>query len=172
MRRHALEVAVLMAVISASLALRSPGVARASNASASRVKYSSAAAVADDSLAAQLMSAEQRLWDAWKDGKPEVWKQNLREDAVFFGQYGVAGKSELVEEQIHSLKSCKVESISLTEPRAIRLDDRSAILLYEAEQHAVCNGVAVQPRMHGSSVYVEREGKWLNVFRSEVPPAN
>lgn len=172
MKRSVVGLAVLLAGIFPTLALRSPTAALASNISSLQARNVRPVAISDDSLVSQLMTAEQRLWDAWKGGKPEVWKQNLRDDAVFFGQYGVADKAELVNEQIQSVKSCKVESVSLTDPRAIRLDDHSAILLYEAEQHAVCNGVAVQPRMHGSSVYALREGEWLNVFRSEVPPAN
>lgn len=172
MRYLLVECTILLAAIAATMALRLPDAALASKFPISHAKHLVAGAIADDSLVSQLITAERRLWDAWKNGKPEVWRQNLRDDAVFFGQYGVAPKSELVAEQKESIISCKVESYSLTDPRAIRLDDNSAILLYEAEQHAVCGGATVQPRMHGSSVYVLREGKWLNVFRSEVPPAN
>lgn len=123
-------------------------------------------------LVDELMPVESQLWESWKNGKPEVFNEIMTDDAVFFGQYGVASKSEILAEQRESIAQCQVASYALTSPRAIRIDDNSAILLYEAEQHATCGGAPVKPSMHGSSVYVKRAGKWLNVFRSEVPPAN
>jgi hypothetical protein len=76
-----------------------------------------------------------------------------------------------MQQQEQSVQVCKVESFALTNPRAIRIDDNAAILLHEAEQHATCGGGTAQPLMHGSSVYAKRAGKWINLYRSEVPPA-
>jgi hypothetical protein len=131
-----------------------------------------AAASRSTALVDELLRVENQLWDSWKDGKPVVFDQLMTDDAVFFGPYGVASKSDVLAEQRESVGQCKVESYALTNPRAIRIDDNAAILLYEAEQHASCGGAPVKPLMHGSSVYVKRAGKWMNVFRSEVPPAN
>jgi hypothetical protein len=123
-------------------------------------------------LVDELMRVETQLWESWKNGKPEVFDEIMTDDAVFFGQYGVASKSDILTEQRESVGQCKIESYALTNARTIRIDDNSAILLYEAEQHASCGGAPVKPLMHGSSVYVKRASKWMNVFRSEVPPAN
>ncbi len=112
------------------------------------------------------------MWDAWKNKQPDVWRENLADEAVFFGEYGVSSKAENVKGQEDSVKSCEVQSFTLTNFRVIALDENAAILLYEAEQHAVCGGQTVQPFMHGSSVYVRRNGRWLNIFRSEVPKKN
>ena len=131
-----------------------------------------AAASKSAALAEELLRVENQLWESWKDGTPEVFDHIMTDDAVFFGQYGVASKSDVLAEQRESVGQCRVESYSLTKARAIRIDDNSAILLYEAEQHATCGGAPVKPLMHGSSVYVKRAGKWMNVFRSEVPPAS
>ncbi|MGH9683608.1 MAG: nuclear transport factor 2 family protein [Candidatus Acidiferrales bacterium] len=118
-----------------------------------------------------LVKAERQFWDAWKNGKPEVFENNMADDAVFFGQYGISPKREIVEEQKESVHSCKVRSYTLTNSRAIRIDDNAYILLYEAKQDAICGGAKVNPLMLGSSVYVRRNGKWMNIFRSEVPLA-
>jgi hypothetical protein len=122
-------------------------------------------------LAGQLLTVEKRFWESWKNHKPEAFQELMTDDAVFFGQYGVASKAEIIDEQKGSVQSCTVESYALTNPCAIPIDATSAILLYEAEQHATCGGVKVQPFMHGSSVYVRHGGKWMSVYRSEVPPA-
>jgi uncharacterized protein DUF4440 len=125
----------------------------------------------NSALADGLLTVERQFWESWKSGKPEVFKQLMAGDAVFFGQYGVASKADIIQQQEQSVQACKVESYTLTSPRAIRIDENAAILLYEAEQHATCGGEKVQPLMHGSSVYANRGGKWLNLYRSEVPPA-
>lgn len=123
-------------------------------------------------LVDELMRVETQLWESWKNGRPEVFDEIMTDDAVFFGQYGVASKSDILTEQRASVGQCKIESYALTSARTIRIDDNSAILLYEAEQHATCGGAPVKPLMHASSVYVKRASKWMNVFRSEVPRAN
>lgn len=123
-------------------------------------------------LVDELMRVETQLWESWKNGKPEVFDEIMTDDAVFFGQYGVASKSDILTQQRESVGQCKIKSYALTNARTIRIDDNSAILLYEAEQHAACGGAPVKPLMHGSSVYVKRVSKWMNAFRSEVPPAN
>jgi hypothetical protein len=126
---------------------------------------------ADGALADELLAVETQFWESWKNGKPEVFKELMANDAVFFGQFGVAPKDAILQQQAESVQVCKVESYALTSPRAIRIDENAAIFLYEAEQHAICGGGKVQPVMHGSSVYVKRGGKWINLYRSEVPPA-
>jgi hypothetical protein len=137
-----------------------------------RTESASAKSVeAGATLADQLLTVEQQFWESWKNGEPQVFQELMTGDAVFFGQYGVGSKSEVLQEQKESVGACKVESYLLTNPRAVTIDDSAAILLYEAEQHATCGGAIVQPFMHGSSVYVKRAGKWLNLYRSEVPPA-
>ena len=137
-----------------------------------RTESASAKSVeAGATLADQLLTVENQFWESWKNGKPQVFQELMTGDAVYFGQYGVASKSEVPQEQKESVGACKVESYLLTNPRAVPIDDSAAILLYEAEQHATCGEAIVQPFMHGSSVYVKRAGKWLNLYRSEVPPA-
>jgi hypothetical protein len=126
---------------------------------------------AEVTLADQLLRVERQFWESWKKGEPQVFQELMTDDAVFFGQYGVASKAEIMQQARESVEACKVENYRLTNPRAVPIDDSAAILLYEAEQHATCGGAKVQPFMHGSSVYVRRAGKWLNLYRSEVPPA-
>ncbi|MGH9730924.1 MAG: hypothetical protein ACRD4A_04435 [Candidatus Acidiferrales bacterium] len=73
------------------------------------------------------------------------------------GLYGTTGKAESVSEQRDSVKSCQVASYALTNPRVIPIDANAAILLYDAEQHAVCGDQPVHP---------------FNIRSSEVPVAN
>lgn len=123
-------------------------------------------------LTADLLAAEREFWDSWKNKQPDRFASALADDAVFFGLYGTTGKAESVNEQRDSVNSCQVASYALTNARAIPIDASAAILLYDAEQHAVCGGQPVHPFMHGESVYAFRNGRWINLLRSEVPAAD
>ncbi|MHB8558419.1 MAG: nuclear transport factor 2 family protein [Candidatus Acidiferrales bacterium] len=123
-------------------------------------------------LTAELVAAEKEFWEAWKNKQPDRFAAAMADNAVFFGLYGVTGKAESVAEQRDSVKTCNVKSYDLTNPRVIPIDANAAILLYDAEQHAVCGGQAVRPFMHGESVYARRNGRWINLLRSEVPAAD
>jgi hypothetical protein len=123
-------------------------------------------------LTAELVAAEKEFWEAWKNKQPDRFAAAMADDAVFFGLYGTTGKAESVNEQRDSVKSCQVASYALTNPRVIPIDADAAILLYDAEQHAICGGQPVQPFMHGESVYALRHGRWINLLRSEVPAAD
>ncbi|MHB8756166.1 MAG: nuclear transport factor 2 family protein [Candidatus Acidiferrales bacterium] len=123
-------------------------------------------------LTAELVAAEKEFWEAWKNKQPNRFAAAMADNAVFFGLYGTTGKAESVAEQRDSVKTCTVKSYALTNLRSIPIDANAAILLYNAEQHAICGGQAVQPFMHGESVYARRNGRWINLLRSEVPAAD
>jgi hypothetical protein len=125
-----------------------------------------------DKLTSELLAAEREFWEAWKNKQPDRFAAAMADDAVFFGLYGATGKAESVNEQRDSVNSCQVTSYALTNPRVIPIDADAAILLYDAEQHAICGGQPVQPFMHGESVYALRHGRWINLLRSEVPAAD
>jgi hypothetical protein len=123
-------------------------------------------------LVDELTKSEEQFWEAWKNKQPDQFASAMAGDAVFFGLYGVTGREDLIAGQQDSVKTCDVKSYALTNLRAIPIDADAAILLYDAEQHAVCGGQPVQPFMHGESVYARRNGRWINLLRSEVPAAD
>ncbi|HEV2488910.1 MAG TPA: nuclear transport factor 2 family protein [Candidatus Acidoferrales bacterium] len=126
----------------------------------------------NSTLGDELAAAEKQFWEAWKNKQPDQFAGAMADDAVFFGLYGVTDRKDLIAGQQDSVKSCDVKSYALTNLRAISIDADAAILLYDAEQHAVCGGQSVQPFMHGESVYARRDGRWMNLLRSEVPAAD
>jgi ketosteroid isomerase-like protein len=125
-----------------------------------------------NALVDELTTAEKQFWEAWKNKQADQFANAMASDAVFFGLYGVTGREDLIAGQQDSVKTCNVKNYALTNLRAIPIDADAAILLYDAEQHAVCGGQPVQPYMHGESVYARRGGRWINLLRSEVPAAD
>ena len=142
------------------------------NAAPRRSTAPQTVAAATDKLTAALVAVEKEFWEAWKNKQPDRFANAMADEAVFFGLYGASDKSEMLDEQRDSVKTCVVKSYALTNLRSISIDRDAAILLYDAEQHATCGDQPVHPFMHGESVYARRHGRWINVLRSEVPAAN
>ena len=112
-----------------------------------------------------LRGLENAFFQAWEDKQPEVFRQAIRDDGIFFGQYGVSSKSEEMESQEQSKTYCEVQAFQLTDFTLLSLTKESAVITYRAEQHATCGGKVVDPLMNGLSVYVKQDGKWMNVVR-------
>jgi hypothetical protein len=162
-------VAVCLILVAAPFA---PAASPSRRASSRKGVPQTIAAPASDKLTAQLVAVEREFWEAWKNKQPDRFASAMADDAVFFGLYGVTNKSDLVAEQRDSINSCDVKSYALSNLRSISIDANAAILLYDAEQHATCGDQPVTPFMHGESVYARRNGRWLNILRSELPAAN
>lgn len=104
------------------------------------------------SLVEALTAAEKQFWEAWKNKQPDRFGNAMADDAVFFGLYGVTGKSDLVEEQRQSVTTCQVESYALTNLRVIPIDADSAILTLR--RRAACH----LRRLPRSALYARRIG--------------
>jgi Domain of unknown function (DUF4440) len=123
-------------------------------------------------LTGTLASIERGFFEAWKDGKPDFFDRNMAPEGIFFGQYGISEKENVLAAQRQSVGHCSVSSYQLTDFHAQQIASGVALLTYRAEQHGTCFGTAFDPYMNGLSVYVQRGGRWLNVVRSEVPAKN
>lgn len=131
-----------------------------------------AAKSASGDLLETLLAAEKEFWEGWKNKKPEAFRNNVRDDGFFYGEYGMTPKTKIYEEMLQSVNSCTVNSYSLEGASVVPLDANAALLLYVAHQNATCGGEPVEPVMNGVSAYVKQEGRWINVMRSEVPAKN
>jgi hypothetical protein len=46
------------------------------------------------------------------------------------------------------------------------------LLTYRIEQYASCGGERLPVHINGSSIYVLQNGRWLAIYRAEVPLEN
>ena len=123
---------------------------------------------AQDDLTKHLAAIEQSLWEAWADAEPTPFERHLTVDHLNIGGWGiVAGRQAVVD--VVAAAACDVTRFELDDWQAVRLSDDTAILTFEAEQEAVCGGVPSASEVVVSSVYVLRDGTWLNAMYHETP---
>jgi len=120
----------------------------------------------------ELVRTETGFFEAWKSKNQAYFREHLTENGVFWGEYGTFSRDQQLAEQQTSAKACTVDGYGLSDFGALPLAAGVYLLTYKAEQYATCNGEKAPVRMNGSSVYVFKAGRWLAIYRAEVPAKN
>ncbi|MEJ0049304.1 MAG: nuclear transport factor 2 family protein [Rhodospirillales bacterium] len=115
----------------------------------------------------QLAALEKQSWVAWANHGGTFFSEFLSDDHVEVGSRGVTGKASVVAGV--ASPACKVESYTVGDFRFTRIAADTAVLVYKAEQKTTCAGTPVPSPAWATSVYVRRDGRWLNVLYQQTP---
>ena len=139
----------------------------ASVASAQRRSKSGGASAGKASLESALAAREKELWEAWKNKSAAPFEKYVSADAVMVSDTGVETKAALLKDI--AIMPCEIKGYALSDFKVTMIDTNSAILTFKATQDYTCHGEAGPSPIYGSSVYVKRNGQWLNIFHQETP---
>ena len=114
-----------------------------------------------------LISLEKQSWEAWQMRDGKFFQGFLLDDHVEVGQSGLADKAAVVA--FVGSPICKVESYKIDKFKVVFFDPNFAVVNYYAEQDTTCNGVKVPSPAWASSVYIRRNGRWLNALYQQTP---
>ncbi len=120
----------------------------------------------DSKVEAQIIALEKAGWEAWKNKNAAWYQTNLAEDALQVNREGVLSKSQIVKV---AGTDCEIKSFSLDNFKFLMLDKNSALITFTGMQDGVCGGKTIPAKVHSTSVYVKRGGKWLNALYTETP---
>src|SRR5262249_44354421 len=112
----------------------------------------------------KLSAMETKLWEAWKNKDVKPFNAWLASDSVMVGDMGLGSKKDIAEE----IKQCDVKSYKLSDWKLSMLNSGAALLTYKGSAEGTCGGQAI-PTVWASSVWVNRGGKWLAGYHSEIP---
>jgi len=123
-------------------------------------------AVAQDDLTVKLAEIEKSLWKGWAANDPTPFEEHMVENALQIGGWGVyAGKAGIVANIASG--DCDVRSFEQDEFQAHMVGPNTAILTYEAEQDAVCDGTKLPKEVVAGAVYVMIDGEWKHASYQE-----
>ena len=127
-----------------------------------------------DDLKGTLVNLEKQSWEAWKKRDGAYFQNFLSDDHVEVGFYGTTNKARVVKGV--SSSACVVNSYSVDNFQLTAFDANTALLTYHAAQDTTCGGNAVPSPVWVSSLYVKRDGHWLNALYQQTKdlrkPAN
>ncbi len=116
-------------------------------------------AAAQDELVKELASIEKTLWKGWAEGDAAPFEKHLASTTVQIGTWGISDdRAEIVASA--SAGVCEVGDYEIDDWKVHRVAADVAILTYEAEQDAVCEGEPLPKEILVSSVYVREGGAW------------
>jgi hypothetical protein len=116
-------------------------------------------------LKEELVQLEKQSWEAWKNHDGKFFEKFLSDDHVEVGFSGVANKKEIVE--FVGTPVCTVKSYQLDHFELKLLDTNTALLTYREAQDTTCHKVVPSP-CWVSSLYMRRDGRWLNVLYQQT----
>jgi hypothetical protein len=118
--------------------------------------------VSIDSLEVALSAIERQSWVAWQAHDGKFFQNFLSDDHVEVGTNGIASKADVVA--YVGSGACVVTTYSVDHFRATRFDENTALLTYRAEQQTMCGAAKVPSPTWVSSLFVRRNGKWVNAL--------
>jgi len=119
------------------------------------------------SLKETLAQIEKQSWEAWKNRDGKFFQGFLADDHVDVGAGGLTDKKSVVAfvgSPVCTVKSYTIDNFTLTE-----FGPDTALLTYHAAQDTACNGKPVPSPVWVSSLYVKRDGHWLNAMFQQTP---
>jgi hypothetical protein len=122
-----------------------------------------------ESVKDELIKLEKQSWEAWKNSDGKFFENFLSDDHVEVGFSGVSSKAVVVKGV--ASRVCQVKSYSLDRFELKMLTADTALLTYHEAQDTECGGHPVPSPCWVSSLYMRRDGKWLNVFYQQTPEA-
>ena len=132
------------------------------------IVVAAAPVAAQHDLAGALMTIEKSLWQGWADADGAPFEAHLTDGAVNITPGGLtAGKAALIGDITDG--SCEVRSWELSSPAVHAVTDDVAIVTYQADQEATCDGHDVSGKLIVSAVYVNQGGEWKAASYQETP---
>ena len=149
-----IRIAVVFFMAATSSAIAADGPEPVSNAASDEMK---------------IRELEVASWLAWKTHDATFFEQFLADDHVEIHGYGITDKAAVVA-GVRS-PACVVGAYSLGPLTITRIAADTALVTYRAAQDTRCGGTKVPSPVWATSLYVKREGRWLNVMYQHTPTA-
>ncbi|MGD9997969.1 MAG: DUF4440 domain-containing protein [Ilumatobacteraceae bacterium] len=110
---------------------------------------------------------ESQVWQALLDGDADADRSLLTDDFVGLYPTGFATRDEHAGQLT---EGPTMAEYAISEARSIELSEDAVLLCYRADYRKTRRGEPGEPEaMYVSSLWVERDGVWLNSFSQDTP---
>jgi uncharacterized protein (TIGR02246 family) len=121
-------------------------------------------------LQSDLMAKEEALFNAWGKKDAETFKKYVAEDAVQIGSSGSYMNLESILKAMGA-QSCDMHGFGAQDIAMRKLSPDVVVLNYTLTQAGTCDGEALSPRMSVTSIYVQKDDRWMSTHYHESPIA-
>jgi ketosteroid isomerase-like protein len=115
-------------------------------------------------LQEEVVAQETAGLDALKIGDLTAFANSLPDDAVFVDAHGAAGKDEVVK----NVAGFRLSDYTMTDVRFVALSADSGLIVYRLAESGTSHGKEFAAKVHVSSLWLRRGGRWLCMFSQET----
>jgi hypothetical protein len=151
---------VVVAIFISSFLLERPAISVA----AAQSPDSHSAQAQAGSLEQQIVAKEREGLDALKTGNIELFGNLTADDAVLVDAQGPATKAQVLK----NVAGFNLTDYSMEDVRFVPLSLKSGLIEYKITEKGVSHGKEFTAQAYVSSIWAEREGKWLCLFSQET----
>jgi uncharacterized protein (TIGR02246 family) len=127
-----------------------------------------AAGPASAGLQEDLLAMDKAQWTAWGKKDGAAAGKYITEDYVqVVAGFGTTVGRDAVVKATNGL-TCELKSFEFTDAKLRQVAPGVAILSYQASQDTTCDGAKLPPKLQVTSVYVQKDGKWLSANYQET----
>jgi ketosteroid isomerase-like protein len=117
-----------------------------------------------DGLQEQIVAQERSGLDALKTGDLTTFGASTADDAIFVDAHGPATKAEVME---HTAEF-RLHDYTMADVRLVKLSPDSGLIVYTLTESGSSHGKDFTARVHVSSLWLKKDGKWLCEFSQET----
>lgn len=117
-----------------------------------------------DGLQEQIVAQERSGLDALKTGDLTTFGASTADDAIFVDAHGPASKAEVME---HTAEF-RLHDYTMADVRLVKLSPDSGLIVYTLTESGSSHGKDFTARVHVSSLWLKKDGKWLCEFSQET----
>jgi hypothetical protein len=117
-----------------------------------------------------------KLANSDSDTDRETLRSLLADEFVYVDPRGMAGKSAFIRSKVEKGQKLGVEAKKATftdfrmeDVRVVELNKEAALITYKITAKVTRNGKDLTDQAYASSVWVNRGGKWMNLFGQSTP---
>jgi len=107
---------------------------------------------------------EKSAWEAYKNKQGDAFKKLLSKD--YYGAYAEGIKN--VDAEVADMQKGELREYSFADTKVVFPSPDAAVMTYKVSMQGASAGQDVSGTYNAASVYVQRDGKWLGVFHTEV----
>jgi hypothetical protein len=116
------------------------------------------------SLQQQIIAKEHEGLDALKSGNLEQFGNLTADDAILVDAQGPASKAQVMK----NVAGFNLTDYSMEDVKFVPLSPTSGLIVYEISEKGVSHGKEFAVQAYISSVWAERESKWVCLFSQET----
>jgi hypothetical protein len=119
---------------------------------------------ADSSMQEKVTAKEREGLEALKTGDVAHFGELTADDAVFVDPHGIASKADVMK----NVAGFRLTDFTMEDVKFLQVSDKAGLISYKLTEKGVTHGKDFTAMVFVSSIWAERNGKWLCEFSQET----